>query len=554
MIMKNNSSIFNLVRKLTILFILLAGSVMFIADVSAASSLKPTVSGFKVFPSTVSNSGGSVLLSAKVSNATRCIITVKPAISGVGYNKPCSSGTISYRITLPSNSTKSNILYAFKLLVTGRTGEGNVTAPLETAIVTAPPKPVISSFVTPTTTLTSAGGNVILTASVSHETSCSLSVSPAISQTLGSVPCSTGSVTFPQISLLANSSDSNIDYTFTLTVTGSNGTVSDNLIVTVDSSSDTGSSTTTTTTTTTSTTYPPVTGNTVPVAADPDAIIKVGGDIWVASCKGNEITVINDSTKQIVNEYGSNVNYQLDCPDALAFADGYVWIASRTNSSLVQLNASTGKWIQTQTGSDIAQPNYIAVTGSDIWVSNGTFLSEFNATSGANMFVTKNTITHILDGVTCIAVSGSNIWVSDSAGAEAYEYSASSGAYLRETLGGGGGIEGADCVSYDDGYIWVTSNNNNLVIEYNASTGAYIREFSIVNPSQVIFTGSKLFVVSSYPLVSVLEYNVAGRLLNTVVNKVNTGFYRANGMAMLYDGGNLWVANPASNNVTLYKL
>jgi streptogramin lyase len=290
------------------------------------------------------------------------------------------------------------------------------------------------------------------------------------------------------------------------------------------------------------------------VAADPDAIIKVGGDIWVASCKGNEITVINDSTKQIVAEYGSNSNYQLDCPDALAFDDGYVWIANRANSSLVQLNASTGAWVQTQTGSDILYPNVITVSGSDIWVSNNSFLSEFNATSGANIYVTKNSLTHALLNVGCITAAGSNIWVSDSGGSSAYEYNSSSGAYLRSTLAGGGGMSGTICVSYDDGYIWVTSFNNNLVLEYNASTGAYIREISIVNPNQVIFTGSKLFVVSVYPLDSVLEYNAAGRLLNTVVNKVNTGFYRANGMAMLYDGGNLWVANPASNNVTLYKV
>jgi hypothetical protein len=290
------------------------------------------------------------------------------------------------------------------------------------------------------------------------------------------------------------------------------------------------------------------------VAADPDAIIKVGGDIWVASCKGNEITVINDSTKQIVNEIGSNVNYQLDCPDALAFVDGYVWVANKSSSSLIQFNASTGAWVQTQTGSDILNPDAIAVTGSNIWVDNGSFLSEFNSTTGANLNVTKRTIMNLLANGTCIAVTGPNIWVSDAGGAEAYEYSAISGAYLRETLGGGGGVSGANCVSYNKGYIWVTSDNSNRVLEYNATTGGYARETSVViNPDQIIFTGNSLFVVSTYPLDSVLEYNASGSLLRTIM-RANIGYFRPDGMEMLYDGGNLWVANPANNTVTLYKL
>jgi hypothetical protein len=298
------------------------------------------------------------------------------------------------------------------------------------------------------------------------------------------------------------------------------------------------------------------------VAADPDAIIKVGGDIWVASCKGNEITVINDSTKQIVEEYGSNSNYQLDCPDALAFDDGYVWVANNSNSSLVQFNASTGAWVQTQGGSDILNPDAIAVSGANIWVANnnsdrGSFLSEFNASTGTNLYMTKNTIRQSIGNATCVAVSGSNIWVSDAAGGNVYEYNASSGAYLRENLGGGGGISGADCVSYYGGYIWVTSDNNSRVLEYNATSGVYVREILNINgPDQVIFNGNSLFVVGSVGLTNistVQEYNSSGSFIRTVM-KANTGNFLNQGMEMLYDDGNLWVANPASNNVTLYKL
>jgi len=321
-----------------------------------------------------------------------------------------------------------------------------------------------------------------------------------------------------------------------------------------------GESSTTTSTlgATTTSTYPKVRGNTVPVAADPDAIIKVGGNIWVASCKGNELTVINDSTKQIVAEYGSNSNYQLDCPDALAFDKGYVWVANKSNSSLVQLNASTGAWIQTRTGSDILNPDAIAVTGPNIWVSDNIFLSEFNTTTGNNLHVTRSSLsTAFLEDATCLAVTGPNIWASDSAGAEAYEYNASSGVYLRETLGGGGGVSGAICVSYDNGYIWVTSENNSSVLEYNAATGVYIREVLGVDaPSQVIFTGDDLFVVDVVgrsTVNMVQEYSFSNRSLRTIV-KANIGYFTHYGMAMLYDSRDLWVANPWSNTMTRYSV
>jgi sugar lactone lactonase YvrE len=144
--------------------------------------------------------------------------------------------------------------------------------------------------------------------------------------------------------------------------------------------------------------------------------------------------------------------------------------------------------------------------------------------------------------------------VSDAGAGEAYEYSASSGKYLRDTLGGGTGASGVNCVSYHGGYIWLTSENNNKALEYNASTGAYVRELSVTSPDQIIFTGSDIFIVSTYPADSVLEYNSSGTLVHTVVGRTNLGFLRTRGMAMLYDGDHLWVANSANNSVTVYSL
>ena len=438
---------------------------------------------------------------------------------------------------------------------------------MSTPVLASGAPPVVRNFHVTPAALPAPGGNVQVAFSVLNARSCTIMVTPSTSHDSKYFTCTSGNY-HPSLIIPANTTSVLVSYEVHLRITGvGRSIVASPVKISVapqspgsTTTSSIGESTTTTSTlgATTTSTYPKVRGNTVPVAADPDAIIKVGGNIWVASCKGNEITVINDSTKQIVAEYGSNSNYQLDCPDALAFDKGYVWVANKSNSSLVQLNASTGAWIQTRTGSDILNPDAIAVTGPNIWVSDNIFLSEFNTTTGNNLHVTRSSLsTAFLEDATCLAVTGPNIWASDSAGAEAYEYNASSGVYLRETLGGGGGVSGAICVSYDNGYIWVTSENNSSVLEYNAATGVYIRKVSGVDsPTQVIFTGDDLFVVDVVgrsTVNMVQEYSFSNRSLRTIV-KANIGYFTHYGMAMLYDSRDLWVANPWSNTVTRYSL
>ena len=74
--MKRGSS-----AKLAALFLVIAGTALY-GSLSSASTTKPAESGFKVSPNVVGGGGGSVLLSAKVSNGTKCIFLVSPAVSG----------------------------------------------------------------------------------------------------------------------------------------------------------------------------------------------------------------------------------------------------------------------------------------------------------------------------------------------------------------------------------------------------------------------------------------------------------------------------------------
>lgn len=102
----------------------------------------------------------------------------------------------------------------------------------------------------------------------------------------------------------------------------------------------------------------------------------------------------------------------------------------------------------------------------------------------------------------------------------------------------------------------MSSVGNSEVLEYNATTGGYVRELPIANPKQILSNGRDLVVVGSIGISNigtVQEYSFSKGRLRTIL-KVNIGYYSRVGMAILNDGGNLWIVNPWRNTVTRYSL
>ena len=440
---KRKLAMFRDLRVTSVALLLLVASLASVGGVSAAISTKPAVSNFVVAPVTLNYPGGRIRLSADVKNATKCIFRVSPAVAGVNRNIACRDGVVIYTPSLPKNISGSNIVYTFKLIVAGRKGKGVAVAPLKRVTVVAAPRPVIKSFTASVSGLPNAGGNVTLTGQVANEIGCSITASPAIQGTSSNiVPCGSGSISVPVV-MPANSSPSQINYVFTLTVNGDVSATTKVLTVIVYPTS-TVPTTTTTTPPPTTTTPPPVsTGNTISVPAGPDAFVQAGSDIWVASCQGNAVTEIDKNTKQIImtltnTSNPSNLSYGFSCPDALAFDGTHIWVANRSGNSLTQFYASTGSLKQTITGTDIYAPAALAFDGTHIWVANnntgssagpGSFLSEFNATSGNIVRAIRGNSSHALGNPTCLAVDGNYIWVSDQISNSAYQYSINTGAY-----------------------------------------------------------------------------------------------------------------------------
>ena len=87
----------------------------------------PTVSNFKATPSSLSWAGGTVTLSATVTNATTCTFSVTPTIKGLPATKSCTNGTVDETVTVPKNTGTKPINYTFALSVTGATATGTTT-------------------------------------------------------------------------------------------------------------------------------------------------------------------------------------------------------------------------------------------------------------------------------------------------------------------------------------------------------------------------------------------------------------------------------------------
>ena len=77
------------------LLLLLTGIAVLGSDSVAGASTNPTVSSFTAKPTSLTSTGGTVTLSAKVSGAKTCAFSVTPTIKGLPATKSCTSASVS---------------------------------------------------------------------------------------------------------------------------------------------------------------------------------------------------------------------------------------------------------------------------------------------------------------------------------------------------------------------------------------------------------------------------------------------------------------------------
>ena len=101
-----------------------AGAVVVIGSLltavpAGATVIKPTVTGFASSTSTLYKAGGTITLSATVTNATSCVFSSNKTITGMPYTATPCGGVVSHDVILPANTGKKSVKYTFKLSAIG---------------------------------------------------------------------------------------------------------------------------------------------------------------------------------------------------------------------------------------------------------------------------------------------------------------------------------------------------------------------------------------------------------------------------------------------------
>jgi hypothetical protein len=193
----------------------------------------PVVSAFTASTASLSDAGGKVVLRASFQYGQSCALSVTPVLKGFPKTFACST-KVSTSVNLAADETSSPISYSFSLSVANKTG--NVAAtPVVVAVAAAPPvpAPVVNSFTASSSTISDAGGKLVLRASLQYGSTCVLSVTPNPKGLPKTSPCSNSFS--DSVALAANKTPNADSYTFALSVANRTSTVSaTNVVVAVD--------------------------------------------------------------------------------------------------------------------------------------------------------------------------------------------------------------------------------------------------------------------------------------------------------------------------------
>ena len=211
------SSLLRLIATSAVFALAICGVTMGGSTASAgASSTKPNISSFVAAPDSLTPAGGSVLLSATVTNATSCTLSSTPAINGLPVTASCASGTVNENVAVSANPTCKADKYMFTLAAIGATTTKTKALKLSVA---ATPAPTVSSPTVTPSSVTSSGGLVTLSATVANAISCTFSSSPAVPGLPATIPCTNGTVN-EQVMIPADTGKKAITHKFRVAVTG----------------------------------------------------------------------------------------------------------------------------------------------------------------------------------------------------------------------------------------------------------------------------------------------------------------------------------------------
>ena len=195
---------------------------------------KPKISNFVPNPGTVVYTGGSVTVSADVTNASLCTFsTDSTLVFGLPTTVACDTGTAATTLAVTANATVKSMRIPIELSAAGPQKSSTSSRSI---ILAGAPKPDISSYKASPSPVSWTGGPATLSGVVAHATTCTFSAVGAAKRAVSglpvTVPCSSGTAS-ANVSVAENPAKHPKTYTVALSATGSGATVTTTAVITI---------------------------------------------------------------------------------------------------------------------------------------------------------------------------------------------------------------------------------------------------------------------------------------------------------------------------------
>jgi YVTN family beta-propeller protein len=223
---------------------------------------------------------------------------------------------------------------------------------------------------------------------------------------------------------------------------------------------------------------------------------------------------------------------------ALVYDGENIW-SDGFNNDIIKVNASTGTIVASYPVG--TQPYGLVFDGQYIWVANyaGTSVSRVSATTGAVTTYSLPTCAHPQG----LAFDGSSVWVSCSFNSKTVlELNSTGGIIATITVGN----EPAG-LAFDGTNIWVANSYDNTVSRINVATKAVLTVAANVTPWAVTFDTKYIWVTSA-----ALSNCTVTKLQPSTASLVGTFPAPCRGEGIVFDGGNIWVADYVAGTISKF--
>jgi DNA-binding SARP family transcriptional activator len=215
----------------------------------------------------------------------------------------------------------------------------------------------------------------------------------------------------------------------------------------------------------------------------------------------NSVAVVDPQTDRVVDDFVAG-----DYPGPLASDGQHVWVGNIGDNTIMAVDAKTRK---RGFATAVQQPLDFAVTGSRLWIANGTSYASGRPTGGGTiqcrgcrpgttMTVKVGPPDRQNSFPATVASDGRYLWAADGPSRAVYRINAESGRILNSIAG----VDGS-AIAVADGAAWVTEPRRGDIVHIDA-TGRVVNRIRVPgDPIRVAVDASAIWVAIGHPQAAV---------------------------------------------------